>query len=136
MAGVLLDSPFFRSLAEEHRRWLAAFVPQKSANWRKNLRADEESALAVTERRGVVRAFREQVVRETWDELGLSRDENQVRAARAATPPASMERSTIHDRRCALRPPARNPLGFQKETTTDIADGRGFETEEGDGGRT
>jgi hypothetical protein len=31
---------------------------------------------------------------------------------------------------------ARKPLGFQKETTTDIADGRGFETEEGDGGRT
>jgi hypothetical protein len=46
MGAALLDIAFFQSLADEHRQWLAAFDPRYLRNWRKNLSADEESALA------------------------------------------------------------------------------------------
>lgn len=46
MTNALLAHPFFQALADEHRRWLAGFNPQYLANWEKNLRANEEAALA------------------------------------------------------------------------------------------
>lgn len=61
MADVLLESPFYQSLAEEHRHWLAAFDPQYLANWEKNLRADEESALAEAGVRRLLQGYGVQV---------------------------------------------------------------------------
>ncbi len=58
MADILLDSPFFQSLADEHRQWLAAFDPQYLANWEKNLRAEEESALAEARIRRILQGYR------------------------------------------------------------------------------
>jgi hypothetical protein len=39
------DSPFFRSLADGHRQWLAQFEPQHLADWKKLFNGNPEAAL-------------------------------------------------------------------------------------------